>query len=541
MSGPRIGRACAAATSTLLALAACEPEEGVRAELVVHFEAEETLEATETLEVTVYEVEDGVDPCAEVLAGETGVLGTLPIAAGPVTVPVRQASGLDLEGVSFGSRLFFASARLPGGDELARGCVVANVGPSSATVAVTMHRVPCDGAGSVPCGPDAVCRDGRTCEDRACRMEAGPVSLADFPYGLGVGASQVMIVDDGILVAFTGGVGARGGVAIAHLSPDLVSLGATTVLDAAPCTWPALVPAEGGALVVWGDCEGPATATIRVAALFADGTLTGDEDEVPVEHPLRQELEPDQWNSPAFLRAVPTGDGALAMWQELATSDGDVNLGPFQIRTIAIAGADAAMADPAVRVVPTSAAIAETAPSGDRGAAIQYVNLETGDCHLAVLGQGGALLDDDVLGGALASCATVAFGPTDTGYTFLGQEIRRLVPWPAGQPTEPLLAAPDEPLARSTFGAFANTPSGILLGWEEHSDDAMTGRIQVALLGNDGVPRGPGVPFAALEGGGPYQGFAMAADGDVAYVAWLQGAVGSHRVAVARIRCTFPD
>jgi hypothetical protein len=525
----------------VIALAGCDPEEGVRAELVVRFEAQETLEATETLEVTIYDASGVADPCEGVLAGATAVLGTMPIAAGPVTVPVRQASGIDLEGVSYGPRLFFASARLPSGAELARGCVVADVGPSGATVAVTMQRVPCDGAGSVPCGPDAVCRDGRTCEDRPCRIEAGPVSLADFPYGLGVGASQVMVVGDGILVGFTGAVGARGGVAIAHLSPNLEALGETTVIDAVPCTWPALVPVDGGALVVWGDCEGPDFGAIRAAAIFADGTPTGDADQILLEHPLRAELEPDQWNSPVFVRTAPTAEGGLAMWQELATADGDPEAGPFQIRTIAIDGDTATMADAPVRVVPASALMAESSPSGDLGAAIQYVDLGTGDCHLAVVGQGGALLDDDVLGGPLASCATVAFGPTVTGYTFLGQEIRRLVPWPAGQPTESLLAAPDAPMARSTFGAFVETPSGILVGWEEHADDALGSRLQVALLGRDGTPRGAAVPFEPLQGEGPYQGFAMAADGDLAYAAWQQGPSGAQRVAVARIRCTFPD
>jgi hypothetical protein len=135
----------------------------------------------------------------------------------------------------------------------------------------------------------------------------------------------------------------------------------------------------------------------------------------------------------------------------------------------------------------------------------------------------------------------VAFGPTEVGYTFLGQEIRRLVPWPAGQQTEPLLAPPDAPMERSTFGAFVETPNGILVGWEEHADDALTSRIQVALLGRDGVPRGAGVPFEILEDDGPYQGFTMAADGDLAYAAWQQGSPGAQRVAVARIRCDFPD
>jgi hypothetical protein len=184
--------------------------------------------------------------------------------------------------------------------------------------------------------------------------------------------------------------------------------------------------------------------------------------------------------------------------------------------------------------------IAETSPSPDDGAAIQYVDIDTGDCHLAVLGQGGALLDDDVLGGQLASCATVAFGPTDLGYTFLGLEIRRLVPWPAGSPSEPLLSAPDEPLARSTFGAFVSNGDGILVGWEEHSDDAMQGRLHFALLGNDGVARGPAVPFD-LGAGGPFQGFAMDVDGDVAYAAWLQGSSGSHHLGVIKVRCDSPD
>lgn len=539
MTGTRAIRT--AVSLAVLALGGCDPEEGVRAELVVRFEAQETLEATESLEVTVYDASGVADPCEDVLAGVTAVLGTMPIAAGPQTVPVRQASGLDLDGVSYGPRLFFVSALLADAAELARGCVVADVGPSGATVVVTMHRVPCAGADSVPCGPDAVCRDGRTCEDRACRIEAGPIALADFQYGLGVGAAQVIVVDDGILVAFTGAVGARGGVAVAHLSPDLAALGETTILDATPCTWPALVPAEGGALVVWGDCQGPDFGAIRAAALFADGTPTGDADRILLEHPLRAELEPEQWNGPVFLRTAPTASGGLAMWQELATADGDPDAGPFQIRTIAIDGETAAMADAPLRVVPASAAMAESAPSRDLGAAIQYVDLGTGDCHLAVVGQGGALLDDDVLGGPLASCATVAFGPTELGYTFLGQEIRRLVPWPAGQPTEPLLAPPDAPLARSTFGAFATTPSGILLGWEEHTDDALTSRIQVALLDPEGVPRGAAVPFTELHGEGPYQGFTMAADGDLAYAAWQQGEPGAQRVAVARIRCSFPD
>ena len=216
-------------------------------------------------------------------------------------------------------------------------------------------------------------------------------------------------------------------------------------------------------------------------------------------------------------------------------------MGPWQIRTVAVEGADASMPQPATRVVPASAIIAETSPTGDGGAAIQYVDLGTGDCHLAVLAGLGSLLDDDVLGGALASCATVAFGPTDAGYAFLGQEIRRLVPWPGGQPTGPLLSPPDEPLEVSTFGAFAQTSSRIVVGWEEHSADALSARLQIALLGLDGQPLGPGVPLQSLDGEGPYQGFAMAVSGDDVYAAWLQGPSGAQRVAVARIVCAVAD
>lgn len=525
----------------LLALAGCTAEEGVRAELVVRFEARETLEATETLEVTVYDASAIDDPCEEVLGGSVAVLGTLPIEAGPVTAPARQASGLSLDGVSFGPRLFFAAARLEDGDEIARGCVVAEVGPSAATVAVTMQRVPCSGPGSLPCGPLGVCRDGRTCEDRACHVEAGPVALADFPFGLGVGASQVLIMDGGVLVAFAGGVGARGGVAIAHLSETLEQIGETTVIDGSPCTWPALAPVPDGALVVWGDCEGPDFGTIQAAALFADGTATGDRDEVSLEHPMRSELPPDQWNAPGFMRVVPTSEGALAIWQEAAAADADPDRGPFQIRTVVIEADDASMPQAPTRVVPASAAIAETSPTRDGGAAIQYFDLDTGDCHLAVTAGRGTLLDDDVLGGALASCATVAFGPTDAGYEFLGQEIRRLVPWPGGDPSEPLLSPPDAPLESSTFGAFAETEERIFVGWEEHSADSLQGRIHVALLGLDGTPAGPGVPLLSLDGGGPYQGFSMAADGDTVYAVWLEGPVGAHRVSVARVDCAVAD
>ena len=266
-----------AASFLLLLLAGCPADEGVRAELVVRFETRETLEATSTLEVTVYDAAGAEDACTDVLAGSTAILGTLPIVAGPVSSPVRQASALSLDGITFGSRLFFAAARLEDESELARGCAIAEIGPSQAAVALTMHRVPCAGPGALPCGPDAVCRDGATCEDRACRIEAGPVSLSDFPYAFTIGASQVLVVDDGVLVAFTGGVGARGGVAIVYLSSALEPRGPATILDAEPCSWPALAPVPGGALVVWGDCAGPDVGVIRAAGLFSDGTPTGDE------------------------------------------------------------------------------------------------------------------------------------------------------------------------------------------------------------------------------------------------------------------------
>ena len=524
-----------------LSCVGCPVEQGVRAELVVRFEARETLDASETLEVTAYDASAVVDPCTDVLSGSTALLGTMPIVAGPVEAPVRQASALSLDGVAFGTVLFFAAARLAAGREIARGCVVADIGPSSATVALTMHRVPCAGAGSLPCGPDAVCRDGSTCEDRACRIEEGPVALSDFTYGLGVGASQILVVDDGILVAFAGAVGARGGVAIVHLSRALQPLGPAVILDASPCTWPAMVPVAGGALVVWGDCEGPDFGSIRSAGLFADGTQTGDTDSVPLEYSLRSEQPPGDWNAPEFVRLVPTEQGALAIWEELAAEDADVEAGPWQIRTISIRGDDASMPLPAQRAVATSAVMAETASTRAGGAALQYVDLSTGDCHLAVYDSVGEALGDDVLGGALASCATVAFGATEAGYTFLGQEIRRLVPWPGGELTESLLAPPDEPLARSTFGAFAGGGDRLYLGWEEHSDDQMQSRLQVAILAADGSPSGPAVPLALMEGEGPYGGFAMASEGDTLFVAWLQGSPGSQSVEVLRIGCAAPD
>lgn len=520
----------------LLPSSACTPDEGVRAELLVRFEARETFEASDTLEVTVYDAAGAEDACTEVLAGSTAILGTLPIVAGPVSSPVRQASALSVDGVTFGTRLFFAAARLEDGRELARGCVVAQIGPSEATVVLTMVRVPCAGEGSLACGPDAVCRDGATCEDRACRIDAGPVPLSDLPYGLGVGASQVLVVGDGVLVAFTGAVGARGGVAIARLSRTLEPQGAATILDASPCTWPALAPVPDGALVVWGDCEGPDVATIRAAGLFTDGTPTGEEASVPLQLSLRSDRPAGEWNAPEFMRVVPTETGALAIWQELASEEATPDTGPWQIRTVLVHGEDASMPLPSSRAILAPALIAETAPTQAGGAAVQYVDLGTGDCHLAVLDDVGDLLGDDVLGGALSSCVTVAFGATDAGYSFLGQEIRRLVPWPGGEPTAQLLEPPDEPLEQSTYGAFATAGARIFLGWEEHSADMMRSRLQVAILDHDGLPQGPAVPLSIGEGG-PYEGFAMAADGTDLIAAYLEGTSGSHRVQLVRIGC----
>ena len=212
---------------------------------------------------------------------------------------------------------------------------------------------------------------------------------------------------------------------------------------------------------------------------------------------------------------------------------------PWQIRTVVIQGDNASMPLAATRATEAPAVMAETAPTQTGGAAVQYVDLSTGDCHLTVLDDQGVLVADDVLDGALASCATVAFGATDAGYTFLAQEIRRLVPWPGGEPSAQLLASPDEPLEQSTYGAFATAGDRIFLGWEEHSADTTQSRLQVAILDRDGIPQGPAVPLAIGEGG-PYDGFAMAADGTDLVAAWLEGTAGAQRVEVVRITCDLP-
>ncbi|MBI2892160.1 MAG: hypothetical protein HYY06_01310 [Deltaproteobacteria bacterium] len=522
---------------SLLAVA-CTKEGGPTASLLLRFEADETFNATDRIEITVYEPPDGADHCPEVLGGQSAVLAGMDVVAGPVSAPRNQISSLGLEGVSWGKRLFYATAHTGDDEQIAHGCTTMDVLPSGASVTIVMERVPCDGEGSFPCGPDAVCRGGQ-CEDRACRMD-GSVTLADFTYVYGVGAQQVVATDDGILVAWSGSVGVRRGVAVALLAEDLGPLGDTLIVDGDPCTWPALAPTSDGFILAWADygpLEGDQRAIVRTRALDKGGNPTGAGDEVTLRFPGDYANEDvGFWNAPGLFRLLPTSLGAVAIWYENAEDRADPSTGPWQVSVVAMDEQGTFTEEPHALDYPSAFHYETSRGTGD-GAAIELIVAQTGECRLATIAPDGRVISDEALTGPLESCATVTFGPTEGGYTFLAQESRRLTPWPSGESSDSLFQSPDEPLAGAVWGTFAQAGDGLYLGWEEHAADLLTSRINVAVLDRQGNPTGPAVPFAELTGNGPYYGFSMTATSEALYATWLEGVDGGNRIAVARIVC----